>query len=159
MIVEGAVDKSKLNEFRTTNVALLKGRDELKQRFDGIDPDEAHRLMEAHQKAEEEHLLKGKTPRPLLLSSAEKEAEKERERQAERERIEGRVKSIKVDLEKHVTPLTTERGAFKSRLAAFAFGVARHGLFVGHLCFHTTASPRTSTYVVRVIHRAFLPWW
>jgi len=38
--VEGAVEKSKLDEFRNTNVALLKERDDLKQRFEGIDPDE-----------------------------------------------------------------------------------------------------------------------
>ena len=30
--VEGAVDKSKLDEFRHTNVSLLKERDELKKR-------------------------------------------------------------------------------------------------------------------------------
>ena len=30
--VEGAVEKTKLDEFRTSNVALLKERDELKQR-------------------------------------------------------------------------------------------------------------------------------
>jgi hypothetical protein len=34
--VEGVVDKAKLEEFRATNVALMKERDELKQRFEGI---------------------------------------------------------------------------------------------------------------------------
>ena len=37
--VDGAVEKTKLDEFRNTNVSLLKERDDLKQRFDGIDPD------------------------------------------------------------------------------------------------------------------------
>ena len=37
---DGAVEKSKFEEFRATNVALMKERDELKQRFEGIDPDE-----------------------------------------------------------------------------------------------------------------------
>jgi hypothetical protein len=37
--VDGVVDKAKLDEFRANNIALLKERDELKQRFDGIDPD------------------------------------------------------------------------------------------------------------------------
>ena len=37
--VAGAVEKTKLDEFRTTNVSLLKERDELKKRFEGIDPD------------------------------------------------------------------------------------------------------------------------
>src|SRR5690606_12157673 len=113
--VEGAVDKAKLDEIRTTNVALLKERDELRQRFEGIDPEEVKQLKEAQQKAEEDKLLKGKSPHPSPLPSAEREAELERERQAERERIEkvieGRVKSIKGDLEKQVTQLTTERDA------------------------------------------------
>lgn len=38
--VEGAVDKSKLDEFRHTNVSLLKERDDLKKRYEGIDPEE-----------------------------------------------------------------------------------------------------------------------
>jgi len=38
--VDGAADKSKLDEFRTTNVALIKERDDLKARFEGIDPEE-----------------------------------------------------------------------------------------------------------------------
>ncbi len=38
--VEGAVEKAKLDEFRTSNVALLKERDELKQRYDGLEPDQ-----------------------------------------------------------------------------------------------------------------------
>ena len=44
--VEGAVEKAKLEEVRTTNVALVKERDELKQRFAGIDPDEVKTLAE-----------------------------------------------------------------------------------------------------------------
>ena len=44
--VEGAVDKSKLDEFRSSNVALLKERDDLKKRFEGIDPDEVRKLAE-----------------------------------------------------------------------------------------------------------------
>ena len=36
--VDGAVEKAKLDEFRSNNVALMKERDELKQRFEGIEP-------------------------------------------------------------------------------------------------------------------------
>ena len=43
---EGAADKSKLDEFRNTNVALMKERDDLKKRFEGIDPDEFRWLAE-----------------------------------------------------------------------------------------------------------------
>ena len=40
MDVDGAVEKAKLEEFRATNVALMKKeRDELKQSFEGIDPE------------------------------------------------------------------------------------------------------------------------
>ena len=127
--VEGAVDKSKLDEFRSTNISLLKERDELKQRFEGIDPDEVRTLMEAQQKAEEEKLLnRNGTPHPGPLhrssasDDAEREAEKDRERRGERDRIEkvigGRVKSFRGDLDKEVSQLTTERDALNTRLSA-----------------------------------------
>ncbi len=44
--VEGAVDKAKVEEVRSSNAALLKERDELRKRFDGIGPDEARKLFE-----------------------------------------------------------------------------------------------------------------
>jgi hypothetical protein len=123
--VEGAVDKAKLDEFRTTNAALLKERDELKQRFEGIDPEEVRQLKEAHQQAEEDRLLgrtKGSSAHASADGAKETEEDKERKLQAERERIEkvieGRVKSIKGDLEKQVNQLTTERDTLNTRLAA-----------------------------------------
>jgi hypothetical protein len=122
--VEGAVDKAKLDEIRTTNAALLKERDELKQRFEGIDPEEVRQLKEAHQKAEEDRLLRAGAPLPSPLPGGARETEEDKERklQAERERIEKvievRVKSIKGELEKQVTQLTTERDALNTRLAA-----------------------------------------
>ena len=52
----------------------------------------------------------------------EREAEQERELQAERERIEkvieGRVKSIRTDLEKQVNQLTTDRDSLNTRLSS-----------------------------------------
>ena len=69
--VEGAVDKAKLDEFRTTNVALLKERDELQQRFAGIDPDEVRSLRTASLKAAEEAQLKaGEFEKVLWRSTA-----------------------------------------------------------------------------------------
>ena len=50
--VEGAADKSKLDEFRTNNVALLKQVDELKKRFEGIDPEQVRTLAEEKRKLE-----------------------------------------------------------------------------------------------------------
>lgn len=43
---DGVVPKTKLEEFRTTNVGLLKERDDLKKRYDGVDPDEWRTLKE-----------------------------------------------------------------------------------------------------------------
>src|SRR6187431_1205123 len=110
--VEGAVEKTKLDEFRNNNLVLAKERDELKQRFDGIDPELARTLLTEKQKAEEEKLLRGNAP----------EADTEKDKAAERERIEkvveGRVKGIKGELEKQVHSLTAERDPPTSRLTA-----------------------------------------
>ncbi len=44
---EGVADKSKLDEFRTGNVALKKELEEFKARFDGIDPEAVRRYLAA----------------------------------------------------------------------------------------------------------------
>ena len=55
---DGVVEKSKLDEFRTTNVNLLKERDDLAKRFEGIDPEEVRQLAADKQKLLEERQLK-----------------------------------------------------------------------------------------------------
>jgi hypothetical protein len=95
--VDGAVEKAKLDELRTNTAALTKERDELKQRFDGIDPDEARAVLADKQKLEQEKQLKAG------------EVEKV---------VEGRIKAVKADLEKQVGALTTERDSLNSRLTA-----------------------------------------
>ena len=111
--VDGAVEKAKLDEFRNSNLTLSKERDELKQRFDGIDPEEARKLLAEKQKLEEEKLLRGNV-------DANDPEKAEKEKAAERERIEkvieGRVKGIKGELEKQVSALTAERDALNTRL-------------------------------------------
>ena len=94
---EGVVEKSKLDEFRNTNVALLKERDELKQRFDGIDPVEVRKLAEQKRKLEEEQQLKAG------------ELDKV---------IESRLKTAKAEWDKQFTAVTTERDALNARLTA-----------------------------------------
>jgi hypothetical protein len=93
--VDGGVEKSKLDEFRNTNVALIKERDELKKRFEGIDPDEVRTLADEKRKLEEAQQLKAG------------EVEKV---------IEARVKSLRGELDKQISTLTSERDGLNARL-------------------------------------------
>ena len=43
---DGAADKSKLEEFRSNNVALLKQLEEQAKKFEGIDPEQVRKLAE-----------------------------------------------------------------------------------------------------------------
>ena len=56
--VDGVVDKAKLDEFRQTNVTLLKQLEDQKKRFEGIDPDAVREAIEAKRKLDEGELLK-----------------------------------------------------------------------------------------------------
>jgi hypothetical protein len=95
--VDGAADKSKLDEFRATNVALIKERDDLKARFEGIDPDEVRSLRTATLKAAEESQLKA----------------------GEVEKVfEGRLKTARTEWDKQFTTVTSERDALHGRLTA-----------------------------------------
>src|SRR4051812_27657243 len=51
-------ERGKLAEFRTNNLALIKERDELKQRFEGIDPEEVRKLAAEKQRLEDEQRVK-----------------------------------------------------------------------------------------------------
>src|SRR5262245_38937082 len=94
---DGVADKSKLDEFRNTNVALLKERDDLKKRFEGIDPDEVRKLADEKRKLEEAQQLKGG------------ETEKV---------IESRLKTAKVEWDKQFNAVTAERDSLSARLTA-----------------------------------------
>jgi hypothetical protein len=95
--VDGAVEKSKLEEFRATNVAVMKERDELKQRFEGIDPDEVRKLAEEKRKLEEAQQLKAGEVEKVL---------------------ESRVKGVKAELQKQLAGVTSERDALNARLTS-----------------------------------------
>jgi hypothetical protein len=92
---EGAVEKTKLDEFRNTNVSLLKQIEELKTRYDGIDPEQVQALVEEKRRLEEQQQIKAG------------EVEKV---------VEGRVKSLKAELDKQIASLTGERDALNARL-------------------------------------------
>jgi len=101
---EGVVEKArademrtKLEEFRSSNVSLMNENQELKKRFEGIDPEEVKRLGEEKRRLEEEQRLKeGKFA----------------------EVLETRLKNAKADWEKQVKTLTGERDALNGRLTA-----------------------------------------
>src|SRR5688572_16813167 len=98
---EGVVDKAKLDEFRNTNIALAKERDELKQRFDGIDPEEVRKLAEEKRKLEEAQQVKAGEVDKVIetrLKTARTEWEKlQNAVTAERDALHGRLTAIQID--------------------------------------------------------------
>jgi hypothetical protein len=92
---EGPVDKGRVDEFRTNNLALKKQLDDLAAKYEGIDPDAVKTLLAEKAKLEDQKLLK------------EGELEK---------LVESRTRSLKSDLEKQVAELATERDSLLSRL-------------------------------------------
>jgi len=92
---EGAVDKARVDEFRTNNLALKKQLDDIAAKYEGIDPDAVKTLLAEKAKLEDQKLLK------------EGEVEK---------LVESRTRSLKSDLEKQVAGLATERDSLMSRL-------------------------------------------
>ena len=110
--VDGAVDKSKLDEFRTSNVTLLKQLQEHQQRFEGINPEEVRQLAEEKRKLEEQQQLKaGEFER--VLESRLKGAKAESNKQlaavtVERDSLHARLSSIQID--QAVVAAATQRG-------------------------------------------------
>jgi hypothetical protein len=98
---EGAVEKSKLDELRTNSAALARERDELKKRFEGIDPDEVRKLGEEKRRLEEAQALRS--------AAAAGEVEKV---------LEARVKAARGELEKQISDLASERDALNQRLVS-----------------------------------------
>ena len=109
---EGVVEKAKLEEFRASNVTLLKEREELKQRFEGIDPDEVRKLAEEKRKLEEERQLKaGETDKVIEARLKAARAEWEKVHGVvvgERDALHGRLTAIQID--QAVVSEATKRG-------------------------------------------------
>jgi hypothetical protein len=95
--VDGAVEKSKLDEFRSNNITLSNQLAEQKKRFEGIDPEEVKKLAEEKRKLEEAQQLKGG------------EVDKV---------VEGRLKTAKTEWDKQFNAVTAERDVLNSRLTA-----------------------------------------
>lgn len=93
--VDGAADKSKLDEFRNNNVSLQKQLDEQTKKFEGIDPEEVRKLAAEKQKLEDEKQLKAGEFEKVL---------------------ENRLRGLKVEAEKQIATLISERDSLSSRL-------------------------------------------
>ena len=95
--VDGAVEKSKLDEFRANNITLSNQLAEQKKRFEGIDPDEVRKLAEEKQGLEEAQQLKSG------------EVDKV---------VENRLKTAKAEWDKQFNAVTSERDSLNARLTA-----------------------------------------
>jgi hypothetical protein len=96
--VDGAVEKTKLDEFRANNITLSNQLAEQKKRFDGIDPDQVRKLTEEKERLE-------------LLAQGHKPEEVEKI-------VEGRLKTAKAEWDKQFSALMTERDGLNARLTA-----------------------------------------
>jgi hypothetical protein len=109
---DGAADKSKLDEFRTTNVALMKERDDLKKRFDGIDPEAVRTLAEEKARLEEEQKLKAGEFQSVLDSRLKAERAEAEKRLGtvvkERDGLNARLATVQID--QGVVAAATKRG-------------------------------------------------
>ena len=94
---EGATDKAKADEMRNHNVELRKQIEDLNARFAGVDPEEFRKLADEKRQLEEQNQLKAG------------EVDKV---------VENRIKTLKADLEKQLSTVTTERDSLTSRLTA-----------------------------------------
>jgi hypothetical protein len=88
-------DRAKLAEFRSNNLALIKERDELKKRFEGIDPEEVRKLADEKRALEEQQKLKAGEFDKVL---------------------DGRIKAAKGEWDKERSALTSANDALSSRL-------------------------------------------
>ena len=109
---EGVADKTKLDEFRNSNVTLMKERDDLKTRFEGIDPDEVRKLAQEKKALEEQQRLKAGEFDKVLearLRTAKAEWDKQFSAvSAERDALNARLTSIQID--QAVVTEATKRG-------------------------------------------------
>ena len=109
---DGVVEKSKLDEFRTSNVALLKENGDFKKRFEGIDPDAVRQLADDKRKLEEAQQVKaGEVDK--VIEARLKAARVEWDKQhgvvvAERDTLHGRLTAIQID--QAVVTEATKRG-------------------------------------------------
>src|SRR5690348_11973546 len=136
---DGAADKAKLDEFRSTNVTLMKERDELKTRFEGIDPDEVRKVAQEKKALEEQQRLKAGEFDKVL---------------------EARLKTAKTEWDRQFSTVSAERDALNARLTSIQIDQAvvmeatRRGLRATALP-DITARARTTFKLVNGVPQAF----
>lgn len=69
--VEGLVPKARLDEFRENNIKLVQERDELRQRYDGIDETKARELLAKAQNEKDKKLIEAGKVDELLAQRVE----------------------------------------------------------------------------------------
>ncbi|HOX58324.1 MAG TPA: hypothetical protein P5205_15040 [Candidatus Paceibacterota bacterium] len=93
--VDGAADKSKLDEFRANNIALSNQLAEQTKRFEGIDPEQVRKLAEEKQRLEEAQQIKSGEVGKV---------------------VESRLKTAKSEWDKQFAAVTNERDSLNARL-------------------------------------------
>lgn len=96
--VDGAVDKSKIDEFRTTNITVMKERDEFKKaldKFGSVDVEKYQQMLEQEEKIKSKKLIDEGKIEELLAE---------------------RTKAMKAKLEGDVGTLTTQVTQLRTRL-------------------------------------------
>jgi hypothetical protein len=94
--VDGAIDQTKVDDFRSENQSLLQQLDEVKKRFEGIDPDAVRALEAEKQKLQEQQALKAGEVEQV---------------------IESRLKPLQTAHQKQVQDLASERDSLVARLS------------------------------------------
>ncbi len=96
---EGAVEKSRVDEFRNNNVELKKQLDELLKKYEGVDPEEARKLLEQKQKLEEGQLLKEGDVEKLVIARVRAAVEPVEKRAAAAEQSAARIADRLAEIE------------------------------------------------------------
>ena len=109
---EGAVDKSRVDEFRTNNLALQKQLDDFAKKYDGIDPESVKTLLAENAALEEAKLIKDGEVEKLVENRTKKilgEMEK-RAQSAEQQALTLSAQLLEKEIERHVVEAGTKLG-------------------------------------------------
>src|SRR6266446_4402356 len=105
---EGVVEKSKLDEFRTNNLALLRQVEELKAKFAGIDPEQVRQLEQAKRESDENAALKAGEFDKVVASRVQAITSDLDRTSAERDALNARLADIQIN--QGVIVAATKRG-------------------------------------------------